>query len=208
MRPIIDRVAIRSALRAVELIKQLELIRVEQRKSLPGVSFHESAKLYPFAELNNLSGTLNSISVGAGTMIKGQLLTFWNHGSIEIGDLCYVGEGSRVWSQSRISIGNHVLISHSVDIHDTDSHPLSASERRRDAAAILRGESYRLPTQTKCAPIVIEDDVWIAAKVTVLKGVTIRKGAIVAAGSVVTRDVDAYQIVAGNPAKVVGKAFK
>ena len=52
-------------------------------------------------------------------------------------------------------------------------------------------------------PIVIKDDVWIGMNVIILKGVTIGEGAIVGAGSVVTKDVPAWTVVAGNPAKVV-----
>jgi len=51
--------------------------------------------------------------------------------------------------------------------------------------------------------LVIEDDAWIGFKATILKGVHIGRGAIVAAGSVVTHDVPAWTIVAGNPARVV-----
>ncbi len=55
--------------------------------------------------------------------------------------------------------------------------------------------------------IIIENDVWIGAKATVMSGVTIHNGAVVAAGSVVTKDVPPYAIVAGNPAKVVKYRF-
>lgn len=52
-------------------------------------------------------------------------------------------------------------------------------------------------------PVIIEDDVWIGGNVTILPGVTIKTGSIIGACSVVTKDVEAYSIVAGNPAKVV-----
>lgn len=56
-------------------------------------------------------------------------------------------------------------------------------------------------------PIVIEDDVWIGTRAIVLKGVTIGRGSVVAAGAVVTRDVPAYGVVSGVPAKLVGQRF-
>jgi serine acetyltransferase len=55
--------------------------------------------------------------------------------------------------------------------------------------------------------IIIENDVWIGAKSTIMSGVKIRNGAIVGACSVVTKDVPPYAIVAGNPAKVVKYRF-
>lgn len=56
-------------------------------------------------------------------------------------------------------------------------------------------------------PIIIEDDVWIGYGVTILSGVNIKKGAVIAAGSVVTKDVEAYSIVGGNPAKLIKYRF-
>lgn len=52
-------------------------------------------------------------------------------------------------------------------------------------------------------PIFIDDDVWIGHRVIILPGVHIKKGAIIGAGSVVTKDVEEYSIVAGNPAKCI-----
>lgn len=53
------------------------------------------------------------------------------------------------------------------------------------------------------SPILIEDDVWIGANVTILKGVTLYSGSVIAAGSVVVKDVPKYNVVAGNPAKTI-----
>ncbi len=55
------------------------------------------------------------------------------------------------------------------------------------------------------APIVIHDHAWIATSATILAGVTVGEGAMVAAGAVVNRDVEAFTIVGGVPAKVIGK---
>lgn len=53
------------------------------------------------------------------------------------------------------------------------------------------------------SPILIEDDVWIGANVTILKGVTLYSGSVIAAGSVVVKDVPKNNVVAGNPAKTI-----
>ncbi|WP_255415276.1 MULTISPECIES: acyltransferase [Coprobacillaceae] len=55
----------------------------------------------------------------------------------------------------------------------------------------------------KCKGIVIKKGAWIGANSTILPGVTIGEGAIVGSGSVVTKDVDAHAIVAGNPTKLI-----
>lgn len=57
------------------------------------------------------------------------------------------------------------------------------------------------------APVVIEDDVWCGANVTILKGVTIGRGSVVAAGAVVTRSCEPYSIIGGVPAKLISMRF-
>lgn len=56
-------------------------------------------------------------------------------------------------------------------------------------------------------PIVLDDDVWIGMRVTVMSGIKIGQGAVIAAGSVVTKDVPPYAIVGGNPAKIIKYRF-
>jgi acetyltransferase-like isoleucine patch superfamily enzyme len=167
-------------------------------------TIHPTVTFHPTAEINNALRKPEAIVIGAHTHIRGELFTFWNSGKITIGEWCYVGEGTRIWSQSSVSIGNYVLIAHLVDIHDTNSHPIDWQERRRDTEAIFAG-GYRTPTQTISAPLAIEDDVWIGFKASILKGVTIGRGAIVSAGSMVTKDVAPWTVVAGNPAKTIAE---
>lgn len=163
-----------------------------------------SATIHPTARFNNILGKPDAIVVGANTHVRGELLTFWDAGKITIGNWCYVGEDSRIWSQSSVSIGNYVLIAHLVDIHDTNSHPIDWRERRLDTEAVL-SFGYRTPTQTVSAPVVIEDDAWIGFKASVMKGVRIGRGAIVSAGAVVTKDVAPWTAVGGNPATVIAQ---
>ncbi|MEE4213008.1 MAG: DapH/DapD/GlmU-related protein [Parvularcula sp.] len=96
-----------------------------------------------------------------------------------------------------------MLISHNVNIHDTNGHPLDPDARHLQYQSIATvGHPSEIET-ILANPIAIEDKVWIGFGATILKGVTIGEGAIVAAGAVVTKDVPPYSIVAGNPARVV-----
>lgn len=67
-----------------------------------------------------------------------------------------------------------------------------------------RFEVPMLAQRNECAPIVIDDDVWVGANSTITAGVQIGRGAIVGANSVVTCDVSPYAIVGGVPARVIG----
>ena len=144
------------------------------------------------------------IQLGANTIVSGELLVFAHGGQIEIGDWCYVGEGSRIWSGARISIGNRVMISHNVNIFDNLTHPLSPIDRHEHFKAIY---SHGHPRNISLGdrPISIEDDAWIAAGAIILRGITIGRGAIVGAGAVVTRSVEPMSTVAGNPARVINE---
>lgn len=144
----------------------------------------------------------DSITVGAGTHIRGQLFTFGHGGRITMGSYCYVGDNSKLWSALRLSIGDRVLIGHNSSIFDSDTHPLNARERHRQYLEIItRGHPSEIDLREE--PVTIEDDVWIGSHVVVLKGVTIGRAAVIGAGSVVTEDVPPYSVVAGNPARVV-----
>ena len=161
-----------------------------------------SAKLLEGSCILNAQGSPEAIVIGKESIIRGELLVFAHGGQITIGDSCFVGAGTRIWSGASICIGNRVLISHNVNIIDNQTHPLSPSRRHAHFMHIYNfGHPKDICLDDK--PILIEDDAWIATSSTILRGVRIGKGAIVGAGSVVTRDVPAFCIVGGNPARVL-----
>lgn len=144
----------------------------------------------------------DSISVGRGTHIRGQLLTFGHGGRITMGTYCYVGENSKLWSGVNLSIGDRVLIGHNSSIFDCDTHPLNARARHKQYTEMISsGHPDQIDLREE--PVRIEDDVWIGCNVVVLKGVTIGRGAVIGAGSIVTHDVPPLVLVAGNPARLV-----
>lgn len=162
----------------------------------------DSAIVYHTARIINNLREQAAIRIGEHTHVRGELLTFGHGGRIVIGDYCYIGEGTRVWSGSSISIGHRVLVSHNVNIFDNLVHPYNARARHEQFRRII---SVGQPVE--CAlddrPIDIQDDVLIGAGSTILRGTVIGTGAIVGAASVVTADVPAYTIVAGNPARPI-----
>ncbi|MBS0173537.1 MAG: acyltransferase [Nitrospira sp.] len=93
-----------------------------------------------------------------------------------------------------IDIGNRVLISHDVNIHDGTAHSADPVERHAHFRHILeRGHPTKVSDMpgVHSSPVVIEDDVWISFGVTILRGVRIGAGSIIAARSIVTEDVPA-----------------
>ena len=110
---------------------------------------------------------------------------------LAIGDDFGMTGGSIVCDES-ITIGDRVWVGANTIITDTDFHPLEAQMRRAR------------PLDGKTAAVAIADDVFIGMSALILKGVRIGERAVVGAGSVVSRDVPAGAIVAGNPARVVG----
>ena len=159
-------------------------------------------RLLRTARIRNIRGNSDCIRIGANSIIRGELTTFAHGGKIEIGSWCYVGESARIWSGSSITIGDRVLIAHSVNVFDNLTHPISAQERHKQIRAIFtQGHPREIDLDDQ--PVRIEDDAWIGAGSFVMRGVRIGARAIIAAGSVVTKNVEADTTVAGNPAQVI-----
>ena len=122
-------------------------------------------------------------------------LVTWEEGALlEVGDNLAM-TGGTLCAAERITIGNNVAIGANTTIVDTDFHPLDAALRRAE------------PSRGKARPVRVDDDVFIGMNCLILKGVTIGRGSVIGAGSVVTGDVPAYVVAAGNPARVVRELF-
>ena len=108
--------------------------------------------------------------------------------NIEIGENFGSNHNLLILDSAKVSFGNNVMVGPNCSFITT-KHPTSPDERRQ---GIQWAE-----------PIIVENDVWICANVTVLAGVTIGRGAIIGAGSLVTRDIPPNSFAAGVPCKVV-----
>ncbi len=162
-----------------------------------------SAMICPEARVENLRRVPEALRVGEHTVVRGELFILRHGGAIEIGEWCYVGASTRIWSAARVTIGARVLIAHACEIHDWNAHPIDARARHRHFRDILTTGHPAQLDDAPSTPVVIEDDVWIGFGSTVLKGVTIGRGSIVAARSLVTESVPPGVLVAGSPARVV-----
>lgn len=108
--------------------------------------------------------------------------------NIHIGNHFFANFNLTILDEARVEIGDNVFIGPNVSIY-TACHPLDAESRR---TGVEWAEN-----------VTIGNDVWIGGSATILPGVNIGDGAVVGAGAVVSRDVEPYTIVAGNPARKI-----
>jgi acetyltransferase-like isoleucine patch superfamily enzyme len=108
-------------------------------------------------------------------------------GRITLGDCVLISPGTHIVASDSITVGSNTMFASGCYISDSDWH-----------------DTYdRTAELDKHAPIVIGENVWLGVRVIVGKGVTIGDNSIIGAGSVVTKDIPANCIAAGNPARVV-----
>lgn len=146
------------------------------------------------------------IKIGASTSIqKNTYLTAWDtyreqkfQPQIEIGKGCHIGAYNHLTCINKIIIEDGFVSGKWVTITDNNHGTTSLDMMKLPV-------SYR-PLLSK-GPVIIGKNVWIGDKATILAGVTIGEGAIIAANSVVCKDVPAYTVVAGNPAKIIKQNY-
>jgi maltose O-acetyltransferase len=111
-----------------------------------------------------------------------------SEGTLEIGERVFVNYGCSLGATKFIRIGAGSSLGPHVIIMDNDFHQLDP-ERRNEVPA--------------SEPVVLENNVWLGARVIVLRGVTIGEGSVVGAGSVVAKDIPARCVAGGIPARVI-----
>lgn len=135
---------------------------------------------------------LHNLSVGDGTSIPKGSVFYCTQAPLTIGKKVIFGP------RPTIITGDHridIIGKYIIDVTDEEKKSLKINDNGN-----VNGNPYDLP-------VVIEDDVWVGANVTILKGVTIGRGSVVAAGAVVTRSCPPYSIIGGVPAKVLKMRF-
>jgi acetyltransferase-like isoleucine patch superfamily enzyme len=120
-----------------------------------------------------------------GATVPVELLA-WRRGRIAIGEGTFINYGTSISAHDAVTIGRDCAIGQYVIINDNDYHDIV--------------DKHRLPPS---APVVLEDRVWLGARVIVLKGVRIGHDTVVGAGSVVTSDIPPRSIAVGMPARVI-----
>ena len=175
----------------------LNLITLRRKK----VEFHKSIRIHGTIQIfgrgririgeNVLINSKESANPGMGCCPK--TVFHVTTGVLEIGDDTGLSSVS-ISCAERITIGSHVLLGGGVKILDSDAHSLDYRKR---------GQGHQIDIQvTKQSSM--RDYVFVGANAMILKGVTIGEKAIIGAGSVVTRNVPAGEIWAGNPAGKIG----
>jgi maltose O-acetyltransferase len=125
-----------------------------------------------------------------GTNVNVEQKAYFQNGfAIEIGDNSGIGVNANISNDT--ILGNNVLMGPDVMI-------ISSSHQYRSRNLLVREQGYETPR-----PVIIDDDVWIGARVVILGGVHIYTGAVIGAGAVVTKDIAPYTVVAGVPAKEI-----
>lgn len=142
---------------------------------------------------------LHNLSVGDGTSIPKGSVFYCTQAPLTIGKKVIFGP------RPTIITGDHridIIGKYIIDVTDEEKKSLRVKVEglKINDDGSINGSPYDLP-------VVIEDDVWVGANVTILKGVTIGRGSVVAAGAVVTRSCPPYSIIGGVPAKVLKMRF-
>jgi len=134
--------------------------------------------------------------------VKAEL--YCQHSTFSCGSTVFLNEGTQIRCHKGITLGSNIMVSYDCLIFDTNTHSLSAADRRKEFSdgypnnAVQNKESR---DKVKTAPVQIGNDVWIGTRAIILKGTILGNEVIVGAASVISgMQVPDGKIVSGNPA--------
>lgn len=162
-----------------------EAMRQAQMKTKAAIRAYNQAA--PF-DMEKGIACLDEAGVVHGRQVYFEPPFYCEYGNIELGENFYANTGCVILDVGRVTIGADVMFGPNVSLY-TAGHPVHPESRKS-------GYEYGLP-------ITVGQGVWIGGSVSVLPGVTIGENAVIGAGSVVTRDIPANVIAAGNPCRVI-----
>jgi len=141
-------------------------------------------------------------SIGRG-FHAGRRVVLWAPNPIKIGENCYIGRYSQI--ECDAEIGHNVIMANMVAFVGRYDHHFQHVGTPTRLAMQIRDLDY--DWKGLDLKVVVEDDVWIGYGAIILSGVRIGEGAVVASGAVVTKNVEPYVVVGGNPAKPICHRF-
>jgi len=150
-------------------------------------------------------GNKRNIQIGERVICRGLVRAgnWTKKGIIKIANDVYLGDDTILNAEDRIEIGEYTMVAHGVQINDSQSHPIDPSLRVQDWDFIRGYSELKERPTVEHKAIIIGKHVWISFNAIILRGVSIGDNSIIGAGSVVTKDIPANCIVAGNPAKII-----
>lgn len=168
-----------------------------------GVSFGKRLKTYGMPIVSLCKGS--TIKIGNNAVLRSQskgnaigvnheviMRTSTESARIIIGDN-FGMSGGAICATNKVEIGDGVLLGSNVVIADNDFHGMTADTRTMPSDQLVS------------KPVIIDDGVWVGADVYICKGVVIGRNSVIGAKAVVTKSIPENSIVAGVPAKVIGK---
>ena len=179
--------------RSARLIdRAISVIASEARKAwvrlrYPGVSFVRGVRLAAGVDLRAVDG--GTVRIGDGAFISAGVLIRASVGNITIGERAFVGRGVHIAAVECVEIGADCLIAEHATVRDQD-HDYRKLGAERNRSRLV-------------APVRLGTSVWLAAKVTVVKGTSIGQGSVIGANSVARGEIAPFSVAVGCPARVV-----
>lgn len=175
-----------SICRKLNLKINSSLTKLKINLFIPNVNFGKTLTVFKGAYISCTDG--GEIEIGRNVSIGSNAKIIAQSGTITIGDNVHIGDGVIITSKDMITIGNNVLIAEYVVIRDQNHN--------------INSIPYNCSGYTT-APISIADNVWLGAKVSVLKGVSIGENVVIGAHALVSKSISQNAVAVGIPAKVI-----